>query len=490
MKARAVATLVLCALSLALPSPAKPKTAPTPTATSSDRQCFFARSRRIAELTTRSRHHVELYDEQIAIDGHFDNRCTGLPGSHPLAIARWGDGFAVAFRDEPLTQWSAGEYRPLAGSIKAHARALASDAEHLYVGSDHGAWTVHPDGTVEPLAAAQLAALAITALYVKPDHSVLVGTDTKGLWHVSTDGRDVENLAPKAIVGCIRSRGGSIQVQPPGPSCRDHATAGTLPSDHVTALAAYQGDVVVGTFDGGVFTIDAKGNPHALPGAPRNVNALLAVGTRLYIGAASGLYVAEAGRVTRIALDKPEPHVNDLVLAHDGAIWLATNRGAMRWVDGSIRVFSTERGLPSPLTYAIAEAPDGAIWAGTARGLVRLHARSADLFSTANGKLPHDWVTALSPDGDAMLVGTYNAGVVRIDASGRSSPVPAFDKAWVNPHGIARIHGAVSVVTEGGGLASDARASSDRLPSLDVTAVLDNAGVLWVGTRAGLLRTK
>lgn len=484
MSVRKLGSVLVCAAaSLAsLTSPAAPKRAAEPTAGT---QCSFARSRRSAELTTRSGHHVELFGSQIAIDGRFDTACTVLPDAHPLAIARWDDGFVVAFRDAPLEFWDSGRYRPLAGAPKAHARALASDAEHLYVGTDRGLFSLDHAGNHVPVAESRLGNRGITALYVKPDRSLLVGTDSEGLWIVPKDGQP-ENLQKKAVVGCIRGRGGSVSILPPGPKCLDPATAGTLPAQHVTALAAYRGALAVGSFDGGVFLIGAKGETKSVEGAPRNVNALLAAGERLYIGAANGLFAVEKGRAQRVSLGAPEPHVNDLVLARDGALWLATNRGLLRWMDGAARAFSTERGLPSPLVYAVAEAADGAIWAGTARGLVRLTGHAAETFGTANGKLPHDWVTALLPDGTGVLVGTYNAGVVRLSARGESAPVEAFAKAWVNPHALARVGGALVVGTEGNGALG--LGAPLHVPSSDVTALLELDGSLWIGTRAGLMR--
>lgn len=448
-------------------------------------ECLFVKSARRAELTTRSHHRVELYDAQIAIDGRFDNACTGLPDGHPLAIARWGDGFVVAFRDAPLALWEAGKYQPLAGP-KARTRSLASDEAHLYIGTDRGLYRLDRSGTVEPIAAARLGGSAITALYVKPDGSLLVGTDGQGLWLVNPGG-DAEILKKKSVVGCIRGHGGSISVLPPGPRCGDRATAGTLPSHHVTALTHYGDALAVGTFDAGVFLLPAHGTPKPIAGAPRHVNALLAAGDRLYIGAANGLFAVEHGRAARISLGTPEPHVNDLTLARDGALWLATHRGLVRWIDGAARTLSAENGLPSDLVYAVVEASDGAIWAGTARGLARITGAKTETFSTANGKLPHDWVTALLPDGDGVLVGTYNAGVVRVGAHGDATPLSGFGKAWVNPHAIVRIGGALVVGTAGDG-ALGLPGPDVRLPSKDVTAVTELGDSVWVGTRAGLLR--
>ena len=121
----------------------------------------------------------------------------------------------------------------------------------------------------------------------------------------------------------------------------------------------------------------------------------------------------------------------------------------------------------------------------------RITSGGVTVYSHAGGQLPHDWVNALLPDGDAVLAGTYDAGVWRLTADGRGRPVRGLEAAWVNPAGLARVGDALLVTTLGGGLLvrrDGAVLRQAHLPSEDVTAVLHHHGALWIGTRGGLAR--
>lgn len=143
-------------------------------------------------------------------------------------------------------------------------------------------------------------------------------------------------------------------------------------------------------------------------------------------------------------------------------------------------------GLPSRLVYAVAATDDGAIWAGTAAGAVRLMDGAIQRYTRANGATGHDWVTALLPDGDAVLAGTYDAGVWRLTPSGEGTRVTAFGHAWINPNGLTRVGATIYAATLGEGLLTSSGERLERLPGDDVTAVARLAGKLWIGTRSGL----
>ena len=283
------------------------------------------------------------------------------------------------------------------------------------------------------------------------------------------------------------------------PSARSKITAGELPSAHVSALATFQGKLVVGTFDAGAFTIDAKHVIEPLDDAPRLVNALLVDGERLWFGSASGLSVLENGAMRDVPLAAPATHINALTRAQDGTLWLATSDGLLGLRAGQWRTLDERQGLPSHIVYAVTQSADGALWAGTAGGVTRIDAQGARTYSVEDGALPHRWVTALLSDsGDAsgVWVGTYQGGVTRLNARGKSS-VPGTQSLWLNPNGLSELDGRVYAASMGGGLASYAIAKTKAespvsmlasLPSADVTAVQAFDGGLWVGTRAGLVR--
>lgn len=262
---------------------------------------------------------------------------------------------------------------------------------------------------------------------------------------------------------------------------------------HVTALAEYHHHLVVGTFDDGVWEQTDAGF-RRIP-SPRLVDALYVDGDTLYAASATGLYrmavtanapgTSPDARFTRLELGLPSGHINDLVKSGD-TLWLATSRGVAGWDGRSVRILGTG---DARVVYAIAVASDGAVWAGTIGGALRFGPDATIRFDRARGTLPGDWVTALIPDDrGGVLAGTYDSGVMRLAADGSSEAVAPLDgQLWINPHGLARIDGAIAAATLGQGLRLS-RGTAPKLPDDDVTAILRIGDTVWVGTRGGLAR--
>jgi len=443
--------------------------------------CLFGQSPRREAVTTAAGAKVELFADHLRIDGVTRSRCEGLPSAHPSAIAPLGRGFAVGFREGGVLVDGA----PVVGLPQAPVRALAGAGATLWIGTASDGLFTSDGRTARRFAHPALGHAGIAALAVH-----------RGVLHVATESGDGWTIAGgkatrrtrRTFVGCFREQDGELAGRPPG-ACDDAAvTDGTLPSGHVTALAAFDGELHVATFDGGVFALARDGAPRVVVGAPRHANALLATRERLYVGATRGLFAITGGRATPVDLGVADPHVNGLAEGRDGTLYVATSRGVLAWRGGRARVIDERDGLPSPLAYAVAEAADGALWVGTASGAARLAGGETTLYSTREGRLPHDWVTALLPDGDGVLAGTYDAGVVRLGPRGASARVAGLaEDLWVNPHGLARVGGRLVAATLGGGVAVQGAAGLPALPSDDATAVLAHEGTTWVGTRAGLV---
>jgi len=61
--------------------------------------------------------------------------------------------------------------------------------------------------------------------------------------------------------------------------------------------------------------------------------------------------------------------INNLIRAHDGTVWVASNSGVHRFTPGAWIENSLEEGLPSAAARQVYEDRNGRIWAGTSRGL-------------------------------------------------------------------------------------------------------------------------
>ena len=175
------------------------------------------------------------------------------------------------------------------------------------------------------------------------------------------------------------------------------------------------------------------------------------------------LWVAtESAGITRIDKDAPTQFntrnglpsdvVYGLLLDRDGGVWAATAEGLVHFVDGRMRVYGDDAGLPAAPIFRVMQDATGTVFAGTERGVYRMQ---GERFVNQSPLLPEDGVPSLAKDNAGSLwVGTVNNGLVRLGSSGAE------------------------------------RFTSVRgLPNNRVAALLvDREGSIWAGTNAGLLR--
>ncbi|MDX6768196.1 MAG: hypothetical protein SF051_01580 [Elusimicrobiota bacterium] len=295
--------------------------------------------------------------------------------------------------------------------------------------------------------------------------------------------------------------------------------------DAVTALAGSPRGLLVGT-DRGTFLFE-KGKARALGGAgpaDGHIVKLARGGGALWAAHFDrGLSRLQDGVWTRFTTAEglPSDWVDDL--AWDGqCLWGAGERGVFFVEDGVVKRPEDPR-LLRPTTALAASsgtvllgqagrvvawkngvftetavpelhpqrllADGGKVWLAGLDGLWELEGAKVTRHGVIDGKLPGDWVTALSPGPDGLLVGTYDAGLL-VFGSGATLK----SDAWVNPGALDRDGARLAVGENGTGLALWDGASwsqlgaADGLPGDDVSAVLFDGPHLWVGTRTGLAR--
>jgi len=275
---------------------------------------------------------------------------------------------------------------------------------------------------------------------------------------------------------------------PPGPA-------------HVTALARFHGRLFAGLFDGGLAAAESHGDAlswQTLPGtAAWGVNALLVAGGELWVASLRGVARFDGERMR--AVEGPGAAFS-LAATRDG-IALGYGQGVL--LPGRT-LLSAFHGLPG--NQAIALAEQDALFVGTPSGLGALVGRRVLWRVTAGeGKLPHPWVTALLPQEDGLLVGTWGGGIVRRRDNGRAGATPPADAAsWeafaeteglqVSPGALTVVDGRVWAGTDAAGLWRQTRdrARFERvrvaLPSERVSALFAEAGALWIGTDQGVVR--
>jgi len=111
--------------------------------------------------------------------------------------------------------------------------------------------------------------------------------------------------------------------------------------------------------------------------------------------------------------------------AADGATWIGTANGLLRWDNGAVKWFGASDGLKLPDVRTIAEAPDGTIWFGMlGGGLGRLQNGVVKQFQKRDG-LSSDYVQCLKLAADgALWIGTSGSGVDRFK-DGKFSKITA-----------------------------------------------------------------
>lgn len=445
--------------------------------------CFFDESAELSRVSLPDGTVVRHFDSHLRIGDRVLSPCEGMPAEHPTAIAAFDRGLAIAFRAGGVFLYRGGTFEALPAELPRNVRALAAHGEVLYIGTTSGLFDY--DGERLRRVGTGRMRRVITALAMDGD-DLQIGTDPTGWWRRTPAGQ-FRAVRRREAVGCFRAGVNALEARPPGPECSPMASR----SSHFSGAVSHGGRLYFATFDRGLVTRDADGAFVPVPRSPRFINTAVSDGDSLLIGTAQGLYEMKDGVSSRLRLGLPSQHVNGLLRSATGELWVATGGGLVAVRDGRTRVFDHRNGLPSRIVYTVAEASDGAIWVGTADGAARISTDGIRTFRRESGNLPHNWVTALLADGDGVIAGTYDSGVVRLRPDGTSEAIEGLSELWVNPHGVQRRDQRLYVSTLGDGLwvydTGRARRIAN-LPSLDVTGVAVDGRDLWVVTRGGLAR--
>ena len=187
-------------------------------------------------------------------------------------------------------------------------------------------------------------------------------------------------------------------------------------------------------------------------------------------------------------------HVTDIVRYGNGLV-LATPAG-LTFLDASgARSMYAFHGLVNNHVYALGVSGDE-LMAGTLGGLSELNRGDVKVnYTTATSGLKHNWITAVVPVGSEWMVGTYGAGVLSLDSSGKFHTFEtASGPIEINPNAILVTGDYVLAGSLGDGLYLYNRHSErwsvihDGLPSQNVTAFTAANGYIYIGTDNGLVR--
>jgi ligand-binding sensor domain-containing protein len=285
------------------------------------------------------------------------------------------------------------------------------------------------------------------------------------------------------------------QVLKPRPS--------VLSDRNISALAKDKdGQLWVGYFDRGLDLLpgDARSVLHVENEHVFCVNRIWpdAKSATVAVATANGLVRFGAGGTQQRILTRADgliaDHVTDVVPYRDG-LAIATPAGLTFLDSSGARSMYAFHGLVSNHVYALAVSGDD-LMVGTLGGLSVIERGDVKLNYTAGSSgLKQNWITAVVPVGDEWMIGTYGSGVVGLDHAGhfRSFQNATADME-INPNAMLVTPQHVLAGTLGKGLYVYDRerqrwtALRDGLPSLNVTALTEDNGYIYVGTDNGLVR--
>lgn len=277
-----------------------------------------------------------------------------------------------------------------------------------------------------------------------------------------------------------------------------------LSDRNISALAADRsGRVWIGYFDRGLDLLDADAgrathveNDHVfcvnriVPDSPTGTVA---------VATANGLVRFDSNARQQQVLTRADgliaDHVTDVAVYHDGLV-VGTPAGLTFLDAAGPHSMYAFHGLVNNHVYALGVSGDE-LMVGTLGGLSEINKEIVRVNYTAGAGsgLRHNWITAIVPLGDDWIVGTYGAGILRLDRSGRFQ---SFEKATapfeVNPNAMLVTPHHVFAGSLGNGLyvydrdAGRWEIFTHGLPSLNVTALAESNGIIYAGTDNGLVR--
>ncbi|HET7845493.1 MAG TPA: two-component regulator propeller domain-containing protein, partial [Xanthomonadales bacterium] len=127
-------------------------------------------------------------------------------------------------------------------------------------------------------------------------------------------------------------------------------------------------------------------------------------------------------------------HVRALAEGADGTLWIGTlSNGLVRLRDGKFRALTTRDGLANDFINDLHVARDGSLWIATRSGLAHLRGNEFGQWHVADG-LPDENVAAVVEEADGRIAVGTGGGLVRF-ADGKFAPV----LAGRTPSGVASL---------------------------------------------------
>lgn len=192
--------------------------------------------------------------------------------------------------------------------------------------------------------------------------------------------------------------------------------------------------------------------------------------------------------------DLPGQFVNDITDARDGGVWIATDRGVVRFASGRVEPLAPTISRGAPTVHTVLEDRRGALWVSGPAGLTQFVDGVATRTFTAADGLPSANVRMVREDANGVLWVATTSGLARIvNGTAAAVVLPPVPERFVTALWIDA--GTVWAGFADGTLVRIRRGASrvDKLqvstPLLGVRALyVDRESNLWIATNSGLQR--
>jgi ligand-binding sensor domain-containing protein len=424
----------------------------------------------------------------------------------------------VGTLDQGVRHWHAGTtevFREEQGLPDHQVQAIALVGDKAYVGTPLGVAEFDQSRFARVLARGVL----VTCLHVEGDE-LWIGSEDQGVLRVplasnlrSAALRNSAGIGPeevRQIQGTeqgvmVLTRNGIFQVKASGFGWQEvlKPRPAVLSDRNISALARDTlGQLWVGYFDHG---LDILPDGPARPAHVENEHVFCV--NRIWPDAKSStVEVATANGLVRFgASGKPEQvlgkadgliaeHVTDVAPYRDG-LAIATPAGITFLDAEGARSMYSFHGLVNNHVYALGVSDDD-LMVGTLGGLSAVEKGFVRAnFTAGNSGLKQNWVTAVARVGSAWMIGTYGSGVLALDSRGKFHTFQtATTSTEINPNAMLVTKDHVFAGSLDRGLYVYDREKerwtvvTDGLPSMNVTALAEGNGYIYVGTDNGLVR--
>ena len=444
-----------------------------------------------------------------------------LKAAHITAIAGNDGDLWIGTLDSGIFHSHAGQLDELLAALPdPQVLSITVDRDAAYVGT--------PLGVVEFQGGQRLRALAegsfARALALRGG-TLEVGTEDEGIVEVPLQSRPGRRASTEAgspalaIIRLAKLEGdlyavGESAIYRYGAAPKRWETVLTggavlMADRNVASLALSAGRLWIGYFDRGLDVVDAS-LEHAVHYESDTlfcINRIVADAEqrRTAVATANGLVLFDSGAQPRQIMGRKDgllaDHITDVAFrdagpSGAGAGMVVATPAGLSFVDRSgVRSLHAFHGLVNNHVYTVS-TKGAQVLAGTLGGLSVLDNDTVRAnYTTANSHLKHNWVTALVRVGDDWFVGTYGAGVLRLDAAGEWHSFPDLIGGFVvNPNAMTVSGSRLYAGSLDRGLFVYDLASgrwtqtAAGLPSRNVTAIAAGNGYIYVGTDNGLVR--